>query len=109
MPFRMDKQPVLSPTIDVVAGNFVNTRSFATHGACKTAPMDQPFIMQPLYPLPPVRGTSVCLNTNSDIYGTPRPTRRNRPLIHGKNGVTVGTNSTTYTNASWVNGDQVQW
>ena len=98
---------VLSPTIDVVAGNFVNTRSFATHGACKTAPMTS-LSYAASVSIAASPGTSVCSNTSVTFTATPVLPAGTATYTWKKNGVTVGTNSTTYTNASWVNGDQVQ-
>ena len=63
---------VLSPTIDVVAGNFVNTRSFATHGACKTAPMTS-LSYAASVSIAASPGTSVCSNTSVTFTATPVP------------------------------------
>ena len=98
---------VLSPTIDVPAGNFVMTRSTAAHGACKPSPMTS-LSLAASVSIAASPGTSVCSNTSVTFTATPVLPAGTATYTWKKNGVTVGTNSTTYTNASWVNGDQVQ-
>lgn len=98
---------VLSPTIDVPAGTFVMTRSTAAHGACKTSPMTA-LSLAASVSIAASPGTSICSNTSVTFTATPVLPAGTATYTWKKNGVTVGANSPTYTNASWVNGDQVQ-
>ncbi len=97
----------LSAANDIAGGNFVMTKSVAAHGACKLIAN----AMTPLSLAASVSigatGTNVCSNASVTFTATSVVPAGTPTYQWKKNGVNVGTNSTTYTNASWVNGDVV--
>ncbi|MFN8143097.1 MAG: IPT/TIG domain-containing protein [Bacteroidia bacterium] len=98
----------LSAANDIAGGNYVLTKSFATHGACKTSGSQ-------MTALSLAASVSIAANPGNNVCATSSVTFTATPVLPAgtpvyqwkKNGVNVGTNSTSYTNASWVNGDIV--
>ncbi|MBK9542524.1 MAG: IPT/TIG domain-containing protein [Bacteroidetes bacterium] len=98
----------LSAVNDIAGGNFVMTKSFAAHGACKLiATAMTSLSLAASVSIAASPGVSVCATASVTFTATPVVPAGTPAYQWKKNGVNVGTNSTTYTNASWLNGDVI--
>ncbi|MBK7851895.1 MAG: IPT/TIG domain-containing protein [Bacteroidetes bacterium] len=97
----------LSAANDIAGGNYVLTKSVAAHGACKLIANALTTLSLASSISIGATGTNVCSNASVTFTATSVVPAGTPTYQWKKNGVNVGTNSTTYTNASWVNGDVV--
>ncbi|HRH67823.1 MAG TPA: IPT/TIG domain-containing protein, partial [Bacteroidia bacterium] len=98
----------LNAANDIAGGNFVMTKSTAAHGACKLiANAMTPLNLASSVSIAASPGSSVCATTNVTFTATPVVPAGTPSYQWKKNGGNVGTNSTTYSSASWANGDVI--
>lgn len=97
----------LSAANDIAGGNYVLTKSVAAHGACKLIANALTTLSLASSVSIGATSTNVCSTTSVTFTATSVVPAGTPTYQWKKNGANVGTNSTTYTNASWVNGDVV--